>query len=151
MSRACRCRPPARTRLLPRTFGTAPVAACATGRTPGSGTSTGPRLLWPARSRRCRRQVLAAAGTPPSRSQLARSVDEGAAEWTSTRGDEGGLRTCNLPVLGIASQLQHGLVVMVHAVDVALGQQAAMRIDHHIPAIARATGAEVVTDLALLA
>ena len=49
------------------------------------------------------------------------------------------------------AQLMHGLVMMVHPVDVTLREQPAVRVDHHIASVSGAALGEEVADFALVA
>src|SRR5690348_11529693 len=121
--------------LVRRSAGIAPTVAVAISGSPGNDTvRTAPPAPRP-RTARCRRPgwVLAEAAwhrLPRRRTRCSsvHAVEDRAAERSRAGCHQGDLRTFDLAVGGLTPQLQDRLVVVVHAVEVSLGEQAAVRV-----------------------
>src|SRR5581483_9455216 len=68
---------------------------------------------------------------------------------TGAGGDQGDLGPLHLPLPGLAPQLQYRLELRVEPVQVALRQQPAVRVHHHVTAVGGPAVREVGADLTL--
>src|SRR6201995_3945479 len=84
-------------------------------------------------------------------SWLLPAVDIGATEGPSTSSDQRELGVVDLTHAGGVAELQCSLVMVVEAVDVALGQQPSVRVYYHVTAVGGAPGREELADFAFLA